>query len=181
MCLRSSWACASALFSRSEASPVRLRSESSLRVGKCRSSSSTEINSCCREQRRVHLCPRKFALCGQTGPVKPRAYRPDRDVECKCDILVTEVGERVKEQRVLLAGAHCRQRTCSRASSAGRRLPRVPRPRRQHPGRLRCEHRREVDDARLVGGDEARSSRSHTATTGRSPSHGSSPAVKRRA
>ena len=59
--------------------------------------------------RNVRLCRREFALCARTRPVKPGAYRPDRDVECKSDLLVTEVCEGIEEQRIALARTHRRK------------------------------------------------------------------------
>jgi hypothetical protein len=56
-----------------------------------------------------------------------------------------------------------------------------PRPRRRPSGRLRCDCTRAVDGVRRVGGDEARSSRFRRATAGRSHSHGSALAGRRRA
>jgi hypothetical protein len=71
-----------------------------------------EINSCRRKQRTVHVCRREFALCGRTRTVQPGSYRPDRDVECKSDLLVTEVCQGIEEQRIPLAWAHGRKRAC---------------------------------------------------------------------
>ena len=48
-------------------------------------------------------------MCGRTRSVKPSAHRSDRDVECKSDLLVTEVCEGIEEQRIPLARAHRRK------------------------------------------------------------------------
>ena len=71
-----------------------------------------EINSCRRKQRTVHVCRREFALCGRTRTVQPGSYRPDRDVECKSDLLVTEVCQGIEKQRIALAWAHRRKCAC---------------------------------------------------------------------
>ena len=76
-----------------------------------RSSSTIQINSCCRERRNVRFCRFEFTLCGRARPVEPRADRSDRDVECKSDLLVAEVCEGIEEQRIALARAHRRKST----------------------------------------------------------------------
>jgi hypothetical protein len=53
------------------------------------------------------------------GSVKPGAYRPDRDVKCRCDFLVAEVGERVEEQGIPLTRAH-RGESCCESSVKSR-------------------------------------------------------------
>ena len=44
-------------------------------------------------------------------PVKPGAYRPDRDIEHKGNLLVTEIRERIEKQRIALARTHRRKHT----------------------------------------------------------------------
>ncbi len=67
-----------------------------------------------------------------TRPVKPRAHRPDRDVECTGDLLVAEVGQRVEEQRVPLPRrAWPRVLRPAERRATSRRLVPPPRPHRR--------------------------------------------------
>jgi hypothetical protein len=67
------------------------------------------ISSCERESVRLSG---ELALRGPARAVKPRTYRPDRCLECRRDLLVAQVGERIEEQRVPLARAHRRESAC---------------------------------------------------------------------
>ena len=79
---------------------------------KCRkrSSSSTQINSFCRENDVSILG--EFALRAPARPVQPRAHRPEWDIKRGRDLLVAQLGERIKEQRISLPRAHL----CKRSS-----------------------------------------------------------------
>ena len=70
---------------------------------------------------------RELASCGLARAVKPRANRPDRNLESDRDLLVAEVGECVEQQRIPLPRAHRPESTrqlgvASRAVDPSRRL-----------------------------------------------------------
>jgi hypothetical protein len=77
-----------------------------------------EISSCCRERENFWFrC--EYASRGQARPVKPRAHRPDRDIESESDLRVAELSEGVEEQYLPLAWAQRRESTCQPSVESG--------------------------------------------------------------
>ncbi len=140
-----------------------------------------QISSCCRERENLRL-RREYASRGQARPVKPRAHRPDRDIERESDLLVAEVGEGVEEQCIPLSRAHRRESTCQPSVESGTVDSRSRLVLSRRPiGRRRCDRTPVAGAALPANCGEGGWSRSRTATAERCRWHGSSLAARTRA